>query len=341
LPCGAILVMPPIIEREIEALQPDDTEGVVKLSRMVRNDNSTLARITQVGLQNLTWPKMENLEAVQTKARYELLRLESGLFILEIIIGIAPLLGLLGAVAGLVKVFAAFGANAAATDPRMMANGISEALSTTIVGLAIAIPSLIAYSVFLKEDRDDGQRHGIARQRTSLEVLSPEAADRSAGKTLTALQRNRLALSLRCTGGDGAVNFYQKRRRRPEVIIVSLIDIFAILLIFMVMTTQFKEDKASVTIKLPESKTAVVTAQPAKSVVLSIAENEELFLDAKKIEVDALKPAILELMKQQPQPTLALNADKKAPFGVVIRVLDVLKEAGVRGNLSAFTEVKK
>jgi len=137
------------------------------------------------------------------------------------------------------------------------------------------------------------------------------------------------------------VNFYQKRRRRPEVIIVSLIDIFAILLIFMVMTTQFKEDKAAVTIKLPESKSAVVTAQPAKSVVLSIAENEEVYLDANKIEVDALKPAILELMKQQPQPTLALNADKKAPFGVVIRVLDVLKEAGVRGNLSAFTEVKK
>ncbi|HET6409806.1 MAG TPA: biopolymer transporter ExbD [Chthoniobacteraceae bacterium] len=137
------------------------------------------------------------------------------------------------------------------------------------------------------------------------------------------------------------MNFYQKRRRRPEVIIVSLIDIFAILLIFMVMTTQFKEDKAAVTIKLPESKSAVVTAQPAKSVVLSISEGEELYLDSKKIEVDALKPAILDLMKQQPQPTLALNADKKAPFGVVIRVLDVLKEAGVRGNLSAFTEVKK
>jgi biopolymer transport protein ExbB len=145
------LVMPPIIEREIEALQPEDTEGVVKLSRMVRNDNSTLARIAQVGLQNLNWPKMENLEAVQTKARYEVLRLESGLFILEIIVGIAPLLGLLGAVAGLVKVFSAFGANAAATDPHLMAKGISEALSTTIVGLAIAIPSLIAYSYFSKK----------------------------------------------------------------------------------------------------------------------------------------------------------------------------------------------
>lgn len=137
------------------------------------------------------------------------------------------------------------------------------------------------------------------------------------------------------------MNFYQKRRRRPEIIIVSLIDIFAILLIFMVMTMSFKVVQASVTIKLPESKTAVATEQPAKSVVLSISENEELFLDATKIEVDSLKSAILELMKQQPPPTLALNADKKAPFGVVIRVLDVLKEAGVRGNLSAFTEVKK
>jgi biopolymer transport protein ExbD len=137
------------------------------------------------------------------------------------------------------------------------------------------------------------------------------------------------------------VNFYQKRRRRPEIIIVSLIDIFAIMLIYMIMSMQFKEDKAAVTIKLPESKSAVVTAQPVKSVVLSIAENEEIFLNATKIEVDALKPAILDLMKQQPPPTLALNADKKAPFGAVIRVLDVLKEAGVRGNLSAFTEIKK
>jgi biopolymer transport protein ExbD len=137
------------------------------------------------------------------------------------------------------------------------------------------------------------------------------------------------------------VNFYPKRRRRPEIIIVSLIDIFAIMLIYMIMSMQFKEDKAAVTIKLPESKSAVVTAQPAKSVVLSITETEEIFLNASKIEVDALKPAILDLMKQQPQPTLALNADKKAPFGTVIRVLDVLKEAGVRGNLSAFTEIKK
>lgn len=138
------------------------------------------------------------------------------------------------------------------------------------------------------------------------------------------------------------MNFLPRRRRKPEVIIVSLIDIFAILLIFMVMTTQFKRQEASVTIKLPESKTAVVAEKTAsKTVVLTIAENEELFIDERKIEIDALKPAITELMKLSPPPTLALNADKKAPFGVIIRVLDVLKESGVKGNLSAFTEIKK
>ena len=137
------------------------------------------------------------------------------------------------------------------------------------------------------------------------------------------------------------MNFYAKRRRKPEIIIVSLIDIFAILLIFMVMTTQFKEERPQVTIKLPESKSAVVADKAAATVVLSVSAEEELFLDSQKIEMDGLKDAILGLLQRTPPPALALNADKKAPFGTIIRVLDVLKEAGVKGNLSAFTEAKK
>jgi biopolymer transport protein ExbB len=145
-------VMPPEIEQGVEELQPgDDTEAVVKLARLVRGDASPLGRIVQAGLQNLQWPKMENIEAVQTRARHEIVRLEAGLVVLEVVVGIAPLLGLLGAVSGLVTVFAHLGASATVSDPRGIAKGISEALSTTIVGLAIAIPSLIAYSYFSKK----------------------------------------------------------------------------------------------------------------------------------------------------------------------------------------------
>ena len=146
------LVVPPFIEREIEAIQPGDAAvAAVRLSRVVENDASALGRIIQVGLRHLSWPKSENIEAVQTRAQHEIVRLESGLFVLEVIVGIAPLLGLLGAVSGLVTVFAAFGADATSQDPRGIAKGISEALSTTIVGLAIAIPSLIAYSYFSRK----------------------------------------------------------------------------------------------------------------------------------------------------------------------------------------------
>ena len=137
------------------------------------------------------------------------------------------------------------------------------------------------------------------------------------------------------------MNFYARRRRSPQIIIVALIDIFAILLIFMVMTTQFKEERPQVTIKLPESKSAVVADKVTAPVVLTVSATEEIFLDSKPIEFEGLKDAVLDLLKRTPPPALALNADKKAPFGTIIRVLDILKEAGVKGNLSAFTEAKK
>ena len=146
------LVVPEELEKEIERLAPNDTpDAVVRLSRYVRNDESTLGRIAQVGLSNLHQPKDENQNAVQTVARHEVGQLEHGLHILEIIIGIAPLLGLLGAVSGLVQVFGAFGGSANQSDPHVIAKGISEALSTTVVGIGIAIPTLIAHGLLTKK----------------------------------------------------------------------------------------------------------------------------------------------------------------------------------------------
>ncbi len=145
------LVLPEQIELEINVLDPDGADAAQKLMPLVEGQDAALARIVQVGLEHLGWTKSENMEAVQTRARHEIVLLESGLFVLEVIVGIAPLLGLLGAVAGLVTVFATLGASANVSDPRGIAKGISEALSTTIVGLSIAIPCLIAHTYFTKK----------------------------------------------------------------------------------------------------------------------------------------------------------------------------------------------
>ncbi len=143
-------VIPSWLWNRIEALQPGET-GLENLRKTVAADASPLARITEVALQHLEWPRVENMEAVQTRARHEVIRMEAGLTVLEVIVGIAPLLGLLGAVSGLVTVFSNMGASETITDPRGIARGISEALNTTIAGLSIAIPSLVAYSYFSKK----------------------------------------------------------------------------------------------------------------------------------------------------------------------------------------------
>ena len=140
-------IIPVRIEREINRLKPgDDPEH---LRHMIQDDTSPLSRVVEVAVRPFQATKQETLEVVQSRARQEIVRMESGLFILEIVVGIAPLLGLLGAVTGLVKVFGNIGSGAMSTaDLKGIASGIGEALSTTIVGLAIAIPALVAFSYF-------------------------------------------------------------------------------------------------------------------------------------------------------------------------------------------------
>src|SRR5215510_11160743 len=143
------IVMPAAIESEIERMTPG--ESPERLSRLVYHDPSSLARITRVALQHLRGPRSENVEVVQTRARHEMVRLERGLIILEVIVGIAPLLGLIGAVSGLVHVFSHLGLSSGASDTRQIALGIAEALNATVFGLSIAVPTLIGFTYFSKK----------------------------------------------------------------------------------------------------------------------------------------------------------------------------------------------
>jgi len=95
------------------------------------------------------------LDAEQLKAytRLQVTRMERGLFILEIVVSAAPLLGLLGTVTGLVTVFSQISPETGLPDPAAFVEGVSMALTTTILGLAIAIPSL-AFNSYLNRRVD-------------------------------------------------------------------------------------------------------------------------------------------------------------------------------------------
>jgi len=130
-----------------------------------------------------------------------------------------------------------------------------------------------------------------------------------------------------------------RKRRAPSIIIVSLVDILTILLIFFVVSTTFKRDQPEVQINLPDSKTSSKTSSDVEHAVVSVNENDEIRLDGQVVGIDDLEASVRNLAATR-RSTLALQADKKASFGTIVKVMDALKLAGVK-NLPAFTREGK
>jgi biopolymer transport protein ExbD len=134
------------------------------------------------------------------------------------------------------------------------------------------------------------------------------------------------------------MQFYTRKRRNLFVNVVSLIDILAILLIFFIVTTTFRKKQPQVQINLPESKEAETSPSPStEPVVLRVKTADQISLDDKPVALDQLAAAIQAARKAQPQRGIALQADREAPFGVVVKVLDALKQAGIQ-DVPAFTQ---
>lgn len=105
-------------------------------------EGSPLGRVLAAGLINRHHPREVMKEAIEEVGHQVIYELERYLNTLGTIASITPLLGLLGTVIGMIKVFTAI-TTAGVGDPGVLAHGISEALITTAAGLAVAIPSLI------------------------------------------------------------------------------------------------------------------------------------------------------------------------------------------------------
>lgn len=114
--------------------------------RALRN-SSPLGRILAAGLLNMAHSREVMKESLEETGRQVVLELECYLNTLGTIASISPLLGLLGTVLGMIKVFTAITTQGVG-NPGVLAGGISEALITTAAGLTVAIPSLMFYRYF-------------------------------------------------------------------------------------------------------------------------------------------------------------------------------------------------
>ena len=139
------LISPHDLSRNIEALLQTNQLTRDKIAEI--QSSSPLGKILAAGLVNLDQSTTVIRDAVEEAGRHAVHDLERYLNALGTIASITPLLGLLGTVIGMIKVFATITA-VGVGNPQALAGGISEALITTATGLSVGIPSLLFHRYF-------------------------------------------------------------------------------------------------------------------------------------------------------------------------------------------------
>ena len=140
------------------------------------------------------------------------------------------------------------------------------------------------------------------------------------------------------------MHFYiRKHRQTPTVIIVALIDVLIVLLIFLMVTTTFKQQPA-LRLALPESTHAQKSGanENSSTVIVSIDPKGDLRLgeDARPVTIDQLSSELASKANSNPNVRLAINADKAAPFGQIVKVMDIAKSCKIQ-MVNAFTKEAK
>lgn len=137
----------PIVDSLIN-IHSEETLAVA--NQFCSEHESPLARIVGVLMRSRHLEHDQLIELLHSNGRKEVEGLERGLLVLEIIAGIAPLIGLLGTVLGMVGVFDAISVYGLG-DAQVLSDGISKALITTVAGLSVGIPALAFHSYFSKQ----------------------------------------------------------------------------------------------------------------------------------------------------------------------------------------------
>src|SRR5438477_5436385 len=131
---------------------------------------------------------------------------------------------------------------------------------------------------------------------------------------------------------------FRQRHRAPSVIIVSLIDVLLVVLIFLMVTTTFKKTEPMLKLALPESKQAKPGATDNKPFIILVTTNAPYFyLGENPVTLDRLQSELEAATKKDPQLKVTIKADKRSPFGEVIKLIDAAKTANV-ASINAVTE---
>lgn len=146
------IIMPKSVISQLRSIPNYALKGDIRpLQEFLEKDGSMLSRLGSMAISGAFTSKQECHAACDIKAREEIHHLERGIPLLEVMVSVAPLLGLLGTTAGLVGMFSAFGTGGdGGPDTAAIAHEIGVALRCTIAGLFVAVPSVLLHTYFTR-----------------------------------------------------------------------------------------------------------------------------------------------------------------------------------------------
>ncbi|CUA83299.1 MULTISPECIES: ExbD/TolR family protein [Pseudidiomarina] len=121
----------------------------------------------------------------------------------------------------------------------------------------------------------------------------------------------------------------RKRFREEEdaaIDMTPMLDIVFIMLIFFIVTTSFVKE-AGIDVNKPEASQA--EKKPSANIFIAIRANGEVWMDKRMVDVERVGANIERLLAEQPTDIVVIQADEEAKHGVVVKVMDQIKEAGI------------
>lgn len=128
----------------------------------------------------------------------------------------------------------------------------------------------------------------------------------------------------------------RQSRKRPQIDIVSMIDVMFILVVFFMLASSFTSAPDGIPVDLPRAATA--QEQPASEIVVSITKDGAFYLDDRLTTVEGLKQGVRQVLSQRSEAIAVIRADRDARFEWVVIAIDAMTEAG--GSSLSFTVEK-
>jgi len=130
-----------------------------------------------------------------------------------------------------------------------------------------------------------------------------------------------------------------KRRTPPSVIIVSLVDVLMVVLIFLAVSTTFKESQAYIELATSDNPEGQLNSHAQPVLVTIPRDKNHVLIGGEEVPLEKLGAKLKAQVDANPELSLSIEADGKVDFEVIVQVRDAAKSAGVK-NLNAFVQGK-